>query len=49
MSNVYPEINPTSAGIYMTNAFDISEEDLGIYQNACTMLYYIILTPLSNS
>ena len=33
MSNVYPEVNPTSAGIYMTNAFDISEEDLGIYDH----------------
>ena len=33
MSNVYPEIYPTSAGIYMTNAFDISEEDIGIYDH----------------
>ena len=33
MSNVYPEIYPTSAGIYMTNAFDISEEDIGIHDH----------------
>ena len=33
MSNVYPEIYPTSAGIYMTNAFDISEEDIDIHDH----------------
>ena len=33
MSHVYPEINPTIAGIYMTNAFDISEEDIVIYDH----------------